>query len=211
MTEKQLRVKVVETAKAWLGKNEANGSFKEIIDLYNAYRPLPVGYKVQYTDAWCATFASAVFIKAGLTSIGFPECGCERMINLYKNAGRWMETDSYVPNMGDLVMYDWGDSGAGDNMGWSDHVGVVEKVSGNTITVIEGNYSNSVKRREISVNARYIRGYCLPDYASLADKEDVWYAEAQKWAIANGISDGERPEETCTRAEVWAMLMKMKG
>lgn len=210
MTEKQLRVKVVETAKAWLGKNEYDGSFKEIIDLYNAYRPLPVGYKVQYTDAWCATFASAVFIKAGLASIGFPECGCERMINLYKSAGRWMETDSYVPNMGDLVMYDWDDNGVGDNKGWSDHVGIVEKVNGNTITVIEGNYSNSVKRRDITVNARNIRGYCLPDFASQAGKEDAWYAEAQRWAVSNGISDGERPDEACTRAEVWAMLMKMR-
>ena len=35
--------------------------------------------------------------------------------------------------------------------------------------VIEGNYHNAVKRRTIPINARYIRGYGCPDYASLAD------------------------------------------
>ena len=37
------------------------------------------------------------------------------------------------------------------------------------ITVIEGNYHDAVKRRPIPINARYIRGYGCPDYASLAD------------------------------------------
>ncbi len=40
----------------------------------------------------------------------------------------------------------------------------MEKVSGTSITVIEGNYSDSVKRRTISVNGRYIRGYGVPKY-----------------------------------------------
>ena len=43
-------------------------------------------------------------------------------------------------------------------------MGIVEKVEGNTITVIEGNYSNSVKRRTIAVNGKYIRGYGVPKY-----------------------------------------------
>lgn len=43
-------------------------------------------------------------------------------------------------------------------------MGIVEKVSGTSITVIEGNYSDSVKRRTISVNGRYIRGYGVPKY-----------------------------------------------
>ena len=58
------------------------------------------------------------------------------------------------------------DSGKGDNTGRPDHVGGVEKVSGDTITVIEGNYSNSAKRRTLPVNGRYIRGYIVPKYDS---------------------------------------------
>ena len=155
---------VVAQAKAWLGKNEADGSHKEIIDVYNSQRPLPRGYKVKYTDAWCATFVSAVAVKLGYTDIIPTECSCPKMIQLLKNIGAWVEDDAYVPKGGDLLFYDFDDNGAGDNTGGTDHIGIVEKVDGSTITVIEGNYSNSVKRRSIKVNGRYIRGYGVPKY-----------------------------------------------
>lgn len=169
MTEKELRQKVVDTAKAWHGRRESNGGHKEIIDLYNTLRPLPRLYPVKYTDEWCATYVSAVGVKLGLTDIMFPECGCPSMITLYKNAGRWVEDDAYVPAPGDLVQYDWQDNGKGDNKGTPDHIGIVCSVSGSTMQIIEGNISNSVDYRTLKVNARYIRGYCCPDYASKAD------------------------------------------
>jgi hypothetical protein len=55
---------------------------------------------------------------------------------------------------------------SGDNTGWPDHVGIVEKVSGKTITVIEGNKSNAVGRRTLQVGGKYIRGYGVPKYSS---------------------------------------------
>lgn len=168
MTEQQARSKVVSAATAWYGANEADGSHKAIIDLYNAQKPLPSGYKVKYTDAWCATFVSAVFIKAGLASIHYAECSCSRMIDLYKKAGCWQEDDTYTPAVGDIIMYDWNDTGAGDCTGTPDHVGIVSSVSGRTMKVIEGNKSNAVGYRTMTVGARYIRGYCLPDYAKAA-------------------------------------------
>ena len=76
MTEQQLRQKVVNTARGWLGRRESDGSHRAIIDLYNAHTPLARGYQVQYTDAWCATFVSAVAIKCGLADIMPLECGC---------------------------------------------------------------------------------------------------------------------------------------
>lgn len=169
MTESALRQLVVDTAVSYLGCKESDGSHKKIIDIYNSQSPLPVGYKVTYSDAWCAAFCSAVAVELGLTDIIFPECGCGRMIDLYKAKGRWKELDSYVPSPADLIMYDWDDSGSGDNTGGADHVGFVVSVSGSTIKVIEGNKSDSVAYRSIAVNGRYIRGYCLPDYASKAD------------------------------------------
>ena len=36
-----------------------------------------------------------------------------------------------------------------------------------------------------------------------------WYNDAQWWVKANGISDGTRPEEPATRAEVWQMLYRL--
>ena len=50
MTEKQLREKLVSTAKGWLGLRESNGSYKKIVDLYNSVKPLPRGYRVKYRD-----------------------------------------------------------------------------------------------------------------------------------------------------------------
>lgn len=168
MTEQELRNKVVQTARSYLGSKEANGSHKKIIDGYNAHKPLARGYLVKYTDAWCATFVSFVAIKCGITDVMPTECGCGAMIDLYKKKGRWQENDAYRPQPGDVIMYDWDDNGAGDCTGYPEHVGIVETVNGNTITVIEGNISDAVGERKLQVNGRFIRGYCLPDYASKA-------------------------------------------
>lgn len=156
--------KVVGQAQAWLGRKESDGSHREIIDVYNSHKPLARGYAVKYTDAWCSTFVSAVAIKLGYTDIIPTECGCEKHIELFKKLNSWVEDENRVPNAGDIIFYDWEDNGIGDNRGNSDHVGIVEKVSGSTITVIEGNINNSVGRRTLQVNGKYIRGYGVPKY-----------------------------------------------
>lgn len=158
---------MVKLAKSWVGKNEADGTHKEIIDIYNSYTPRARGYKVQYTDAWCATTISALGIKLGYTSIIPIECGCGEMISLAQAKGIWVEKENRTPKAGELILYDWDDTASyktTDDKGWPEHVGIVEKVSGNTITVIEGNYKNAVTRRTIEVNGRYIRGFITPKY-----------------------------------------------
>ena len=155
---------VVDQARMWLGRKESDGSHKVIIDTYNAHKPLARGYAMKYTDAWCATFVSAVAIKCEVTDILPTECGCEEMVKLFRKLGEWVENDAYIPAPGDVIFYDWQDSGSGDNTGYSDHVGIVEVVTGSSITVIEGNCSNAVKRRTLQVNGRYIRGYGVPKY-----------------------------------------------
>lgn len=167
--ESELRERYVDTLRGWIGGKEGGGIHKRIIDTYNSLRPLPRDYAVTYTDAWCAAAVSAGAIEAGLTDIIPRECSCTRMIERFKSIGRWMEDDGYVPQPGDVIFYDWNDSGKGDCTGSPEHVGVVEKVVDNLITVIEGNYHDAVGRRNITVNNRYIRGYGLPDYASMSD------------------------------------------
>lgn len=156
--------KILDQARAWIGCKESDGSHKKIIDIYNGHSPRARGYKMRYTDSWCATFVSAVAIACGYTDIIPTECGCQKMIELFKKLGCWEEADDYVPAPGDVCFYDWDDSGKGDCTGWSDHVGYVEKVEEDTITLIEGNRSNRVKRCTIAVNGRYIRGYGVPKY-----------------------------------------------
>ena len=172
MKEQELRNKVVTLAQTYLGVREGTVQHQLIIDTYNSYTPRPRGYKVTYTDAWCAAFVSVLAIKAGLTAIMPVECSCSMLLELYRAIGRWVENDNYTPSPGDLVLYDWQDSGAGDNTGVPDHVGVVETVTGATVTVIEGNYSDQVRRRTFGVGSRNIRGYCCPDYSAAASDDE---------------------------------------
>ena len=215
MTENQLRSSVVSIMKGWLGWSEANGQFKKIIDIYNNHKPLAQGYKVKYSDEWCATAVSAAFIKAGLTDIGFTECSCNRMIALYKAKGRWEENDSYLPKIGDVIMYDWQDNGVGDNVGSADHVGLVVAVNGTKLTIIEGNKNEAVAYRSINVNGKYIRGYCLPDYASKASKpvetvstetysKEVFIRDIQKafGITVDGIAGPETVNSTITLSAI---------
>ena len=168
VTEDDIRKKVVNFAKQYLGYNEWDGTHRTIIDAYNAHTPRARNYKVSYYDAWCATFVSFVSISLGYTDIMPTECGCECMIELYKKLGRWQENDAYIPKPGDIIFYSWTD---GTNYRYTDltdiadHVGIVTDCDGWTVTVIEGNKNDSVSYQQIAVNGRYIRGYAVPNYA----------------------------------------------
>lgn len=179
------RSEIVALAQSWVGLKESDGSHKKIIDIYNTLNPLPRGHKLKYTDLWCAGTTSALAIVCKATDIIPVECSCSKLIELAKKMGIWVEADDYVPKPGDFMHYDWQDNGKGDNTGNPDHIGIVEKVAGQTITVIEGNYSNAVKRRKIAVNGKYIRGYIVPKY----DAEAV--ISVKEWQLA-AIADGFR-------------------
>lgn len=150
---------ILNQARAWFDCKESDGSHKEIIDTYNGHKPLARGYKVKYSDNWCATFVSACAIKTNLINIIPLECSCGEMIELAKQMNIWNENDDITPKAGDIIMYDW------DNQdGWPEHVGIVESVTNNQITVIEGNKNNAVGRRVISLGNASIRGYIQPNY-----------------------------------------------
>lgn len=204
--DRKTRNRFVSQARAWIGKNEADGTHRKIIDIYNGHKPLARGYKVKYTDSWCATFVSAAAIKCGLTDIVQTECSCQQMISLLKKIGCWVEDDAYIPLPGDIVFYDWQDNGSGDCTGWSDHVGIVESVSGDYIVVIEGNYKDGVGRRSIQVNGRYIRGYGVPKFEEESRDPDVpgdskkSIEEIAKEAIAGKWSTGSERKKRLTEA-----------
>ena len=178
MTGTELRLGVVQIAQSWPGVHELTARHKEMIDYYNRHKR-PGDYTMQYTDPWCAAFVSAVGMYAveryALAYKPYElipaSAACDPMIEAYERLGRWVENDAYLPTTGDIIFYDWQDSGSGDCTGSSDHVGIVAEVSGDTIVVIEGNKSDSASYRTIRRNARYIRGYGIPDY-------DRWAATA---------------------------------
>jgi hypothetical protein len=168
VTEKELRQKVIDVAKRDLGARQYSEKHAQIIRDFNRIPGMGTWMSTDY--AWCAASVSVWGYRAGLEDIFYPSASCNAMINLYKKHGRWMEKDGYVPEIGDVIMYDWDDSGKGDNKGEADHVGIVISVVNGYMTVIEGNKHNAVGVRTLAVGGRYIRGFCLPDYASKADK-----------------------------------------
>ena len=171
MTEAELRKQVANWLVQYLDIKEGSAQHKAILAVYNNSKLCP-RYTMTTSDAWCATAVSAAFIACGLAGAAGSgklfqcvECSCNNMIAKAKTQGIWVENDAYVPKVGDVILYDWQDSGVGDNTGSSDHVGIVYSISGSTIKVIEGNKSNTVAYRTLAVNGRYIRGYIAPNYA----------------------------------------------
>lgn len=165
---------------------------KKVLDVYNSQCPVPRGYKVKPTDAWCATTVSAVFIMNGYDE--FAECSCYYMIEKAKKLGIWVEDDSYTPEPGDVIMYDWQDSGKGDNTGVADHVGIVISVSKNKIVVREGNKNKSIGNRDVIVNGLYIRGYIVPPYEAENGSK-----KAKKKKTTNISTKEKKQQETANR------------
>ena len=177
---------VVKCLEMLKGITEGSQSHKLIIDTFNK-SGLCTRYKMTLKDPWCATTVSFAFIVnklAGRLGSGAVfqcvECSCAKMVELAKKQGIWKESDSYIPQKGDVIMYDWQDSGVGDNKGTPDHVGIVVSVKDGVIKVIEGNYKDSIGERSIKVNGKNIRGFILPKYPQDAAQKPQKAAEATK-------------------------------
>ncbi len=164
---------VVTVALAWLGCKESNGSHKKIIDVYNSNLAPGCG-KMNYTAAWCATYVSAVGIKAKATDIIVRHSYCPTMLNTYKKQNRYSTNKSYAPKPGDIIFYDWNSNNT------PDHVGMIVSCSGSTIKAIEGNKNNAVGYRTFSKGYKYIQAYGLPAYSETGN--------GYKYTGANSVS-----------------------
>ena len=156
---------VLNNAKSYLGVTQGSGKHKALIDQYNAVKPLPVGYKMTYTDSWCAAFVTVIGDISGASSQIGRECGVQRFINIFKNKGIWL--GRVKPKAGDIITFDW------DADGWADHIGFVEKVNGNVVTTIEGNSSKQVARRSYTWGDSQITGYARPKYPNSSSNKSI--------------------------------------
>lgn len=153
---------LVETARSYLGVTEGSAAHKAIIDKYNEIRPLPRGYRVTYTDAWCAVFVAFCALISGAV-LPF-ECGCQEMYAAFPTK----KSRTATPGIGWAIFYDWNQDGH------TEHVGIVESVKNGVITVIEGNHNDRVGRRQIRVRDPTIYGYGVPEFKEESMTEKQW-------------------------------------
>ena len=134
-----------------------NLAIEQLGNDYNTYcKDMGYNYRIE----WCACFISWLAEKLGITDIIPVDMSCNSQIKKFKSMGVW-HTDRNFQS-GDIIYYDW------DISGDADHVGIIEKVNGMSLTVIEGNNGNypndRVRRREINSASSLIFGYARPKY-----------------------------------------------
>ena len=164
----------------------------KVVNVYNSINPLPRGYRLQYSDAWCASFVSVVFHQCGYDDIA--ECSCLMMMQKAIKLHIFIEDDNYIPSQGDIILYDWDDNGVGDCKGIPDHVGIVIDVTDTSIIVREGNKGGVIGHRTLNMGSKYIRGYILPPYeknATTSHTEPLNKVYKSVDDIVNAIIKGE--------------------
>lgn len=187
---------IIEIAASYIGIHENTPAGRALIDEYNKLVAGPYGaYHMSYSDPWCAAFASLCGVKAGIPR--FPaSASCSGIRELALQNGYKVDMN---PEIGSLVLFDWGDGG------YLDHVGIVEKFDGSNIYTIEGNTSDMVARRTHSRYSSSIKGYVhlVPIAAGAGNTSKissvpvVRYGESGPWVramqallIANGYDCG---------------------
>ncbi len=101
-------------------------------------------------DLWCASFATWVWEQAGYDI---------KWTNKNYVPSIWADANSLdlaAPvtdaRPGDMIIFDWQGDGS------PDHIGIVESVTGDTITAIEGNSDDAVERKPYAANSADIFG-----------------------------------------------------
>ena len=129
---------------------------------------------------WCDVFYDWVIVHAFGTILAKqllcqPDnscgAGCSYSAMYFRQAGRFHNNR---PEPGDQIFFTY-------QVGEVSHTGVVESVTSSTVTTIEGNTSDSVKRKSYSLSDSAIYGYGRPD-----------------WSILDGVSDPDTGKETET-------------
>lgn len=206
--------------------NAGSGNYtKYARDLWEALPHFYQGPKNGYD--WCAVFFDwCLYMACGdsqhaqdaLCYTGPYGAGCGMSVMYYREAGRFWKRADADPRPGDQIFF-----GSESNV---QHTGLVEAVSADTITTIEGNSSNMVRRVIYNRTNSRIYGYGRPKYDGdvapdpstdipFTDvKPNQWYTDAAVWCWENGIVSGRTPTylgvmENVTKGEVMVMLQKL--
>ncbi len=112
--------------------------------------------------AWCACFVTWCADEAGLIKEGkVPRFAlCANGVKWFRDKGKWMDRNG-IPEPGMIIFYDRRTGNGYGQDGRSDHTGIVEKIEGNYVYTIEGNWGDKVDTRKVRLDDRTILGYGL--------------------------------------------------
>lgn len=205
---------LIAVAESQLGYTESTVNYTLTEDgSHKGYTRYGAWYGMPYED-WCAMFASFCLNYAGIPAESMPRASaCQSWIdtlsseswNLYvaveRQEGSSDSTeDSYLPDPGNLVFFDFNGDGA------SDHVGIVAEyneatlMKGAELKTIEGNSSSKVQYVTYDPADPAIMGYAmLPENLTTL----TYAGEDYTVAVAYGL-DAELPENVELSAAEYA-------
>ena len=165
----------VKIANDWIGYKEGTNNWTkmaEVLDDCGYYSPMK-----KQNVAWCATFVNFCLLQAALPYDRSNEskkydaqayqfqpnknnysAGAKEHAGYFKSAGKFF-TDHSKAQMGDIIYF--------NVSGSIGHVGIVEEVSANMITTIEGNAGDMVQRKWYDKGDKKIAGFGRPSYDGL--------------------------------------------
>ena len=109
---------------------------------------------------WCAIFVSWCANECGYLENGvLPSFAvCYVGEDWFKDRNQWQD-NTYTPNPGDIIFFDWDYPDEGGQDGIPNHVGIVEKVENGIVYTIEGNSGDSCRQKTYLVGYYEIYGY----------------------------------------------------
>ncbi|GCD37928.1 hypothetical protein OEIGOIKO_05738 [Streptomyces chrestomyceticus JCM 4735] len=189
--------RVIATARAEVGTHEgrSSGRWNNI----QKYSPAVPGLEWSQGQAWCSTFVSWVFRKAGCAQLAPVTASCAVGVDWFRSRGRFTE----YPVIGGPVYF---------GPGGGSHVGICIAYTDSTITTVEGNtnINGSAEGDGVYLKSRprksdYVYGYGIPDYPEgvvLADpawrtRRNVTYFSHQASAddLPTTAPGGQTPED----------------
>jgi LysM repeat protein len=192
--------KLISIAKAEIGTCEPTGDDK-YIKAYNAL----TGAGFSMGVAWCAIFVTWVMYTAGVAKTIVPYfASCDVGMKWFKNKNLFKTAKAYggtyTPVAGDIIFFS-----SKYSQNDSTHVGIVTKVSGSTVTTIEGNTSDAVQERSYDLANKYILGYGCPEYPTGA------VTGGTETAAKEDSSSGYKTHTVVDGDSLWTLAKKYLG
>lgn len=167
---------VLTIAKSQLGYRESSRNFKVYDGERKGYTRYGAMFGVPYGD-WCAMFIQFCMHYAEVDTRLMPASpGVPTWVRNVKKIDNYFAAEEYVPNVGDIVFFDW-DSKPGDDdkVRDGDHIGLVaevkteekttvdgEKIEVPTaIVALEGNSKNEVRYNTYKIDDESLMGYSV--------------------------------------------------